>query len=271
MFRRIPFPAASAAGLGLAALLAGCAGSQINNASLQTEHQALAQAQQDPAVRQYGSSALTQASQSLAAADHAAKEGNTQALNHELFMADRAIATARAQAEGETAHARLAQLNEERDQTLVQAKNQQLQQAQRELQAYRTRETNQGTVVTLYNLPFETGQATLRAGAAARLQPLVAYLRDHPERQVVVQGNTDATGSPQVNQQLSQERADAVRNYLISAGIASDRIIARGLGSSFPVASNQTAAGRQENRRVDVVIQPPSSTAALPEAAPGGR
>ncbi len=268
MVRPISRSASAAAALGLAACMAACATTPIHNASLQSEHQALAQARQDPAVRQYGSAALTDAEQSLAAADRAAKDGNAAQLNHQLFMADRAIATARARGQAGSDRARLASLNQERDQALLQAKNMQLEHTKRELQAYRTRQTSQGTVVTLYNLPFATGKATLRPGAEARLQPLMAYLKDHPDRRIIVQGNTDSTGTAEINQRLSKERADAVRNYLIGLGVAPDRIIARGLGSSFPVASNDTAAGRQENRRVDVVIEPPSSTAALPEGAP---
>ena len=101
-----------------------------------------------------------------------------------------------------------------------------------------------------------------------RLQPLVSYLKQHPDRQVIVEGNTDSTGIPDTNRQLSQQRADAVRAFLVSAGVTPDRVVARGLGSDYPVASNDSAAGRLQNRRVDVVIEPPQSTAALPEGMP---
>jgi outer membrane protein OmpA-like peptidoglycan-associated protein len=252
--------------LSLAALLAlgACANQPMNNAAVEAERNRLAQLQQDPNVRHYAQPALTEATQSLAAADQAAQQGDSAQLNHQIFMTDRALSTAEAQARAEAARAAMTALNQQRDQSLLQARNAQLEQAQRELQAYRTRETNQGTVVTLYDLPFEAGKATLTPGAATRLQPLVAYLQVHPERQIIIQGHTDASGSREANQALSQARADAVLAFLVNSGIPTSRVVARGMGEDFPVASNTTQAGRQQNRRVDVVIQPAASTASLP-------
>ena len=229
--------------------LGACASQPTTNAAVEAQRTRLTQLQGDPNVSQQAQAALTQAAQSLAAADHAARQGDAAQLNHEIFMTDREMSTAEAEAGAKTARARLAQG---------------LQQAQRELQAYKTRETKQGTVVTLYDLPFSTGQATLSPGAAERLEPLVTYLKANPDRQIIVEGHTDSTGSRQVNQSLAQERAMAVAAFLETRGIPADRIVARGMGQDFPIASNATPSGRQENRRVDVVIASPPSTASLP-------
>lgn len=254
----------------LAATLAlgACAAQPSTNAAVEAERSRLARLQQDPAVRQYGQAELTRAEQSLAAADQAAHQDDRTQLDHQIFLTDRALSTAEQQAAGEAARAKMSALNQQRDQMVLQARNGQLQQAQRELQAYKTRETGRGTVVTLYDLPFATGQATLSPGAATRLQPLVSYLQANPDRQIIIEGHTDSQGSRKANQVLAQQRADTVAAFLEEQGIAADRVVARGMGEAFPVASNATQAGRQENRRVDVVIAPPAATASLP---PGGR
>jgi len=257
------------AGLVLAVGLSACATQQTSNAAVDASRQRLARDEQNPDIRTQGQTALTEARQSLAAADAAAKDNNGAALNHELFMTDRALSTAEAEAQTAEARSHMATLSQQRDQVALQARNAQLAEAQRELSAYRARPTEQGsTLLTLNDLPFETGTAVLRPGAAMRLQPLVSYLNQHRDGQVIVQGNTDSTGKPEENQALSQERADAVRDYLVSSGVSPDRITAKGLGAAFPVASNATPSGRQQNRRVEVVIEPPSATAALPNTAP---
>lgn len=207
---------------------------------------------------------MNQAEQSVADADKAFRGGDTAEFNHALFMAERQLSTAEAQVRTQTARAQMSQLSGERDEIPLHSRTAQLAQAQQELNAYRTRETSEGTVVTLYNLPFETGKATLQPGASARLRPLINYLHQHPDRHVMVQGNTDSTGRSEVNQRLSQDRADAVRNFLVANDISADRITAQGLGSSYPVTSNDTASGRLQNRRVDVVIQPAQAAALLP-------
>lgn len=120
-----------------------------------------------------------------------------------------------------------------------------------ELQA---RETERGLVLTLGDVLFETGKADLMAGAARSIDKLAEFLRENPDRSVLVEGHTDSTGGESFNLSLSQRRADAVRSALLARGIAPDRIIARGYGEQYPVADNNTSAGRQQNRRVEIVI-----------------
>ena len=121
----------------------------------------------------------------------------------------------------------------------------------RDLQA---KKTDRGLVVTLGDVLFDVGQATLNEGGIRNLQKVADFLRQYPQRTLQVEGFTDSTGNAAYNQGLSERRADAVRNELMHMGVAASRISVRGYGESFPVASNNTPAGRQLNRRVEVVI-----------------
>ncbi|HEY7163198.1 MAG TPA: OmpA family protein [Candidatus Binatia bacterium] len=161
----------------------------------------------------------------------------------------KALASAFAQQKAE-AQAQAAKQAEQREQQAL-ARNKKLQQ---ELADLKARETERGYEVTLSGVLFDLDKATLNPGAMRSLTPLVTLLRDNPEKTVMIEGYTDSLGSAGYNRDLSRRRADAVRDFLIDNGIASQRITARGLGESYPVASNATEAGRQQNRRVDIVI-----------------
>jgi outer membrane protein OmpA-like peptidoglycan-associated protein len=120
-----------------------------------------------------------------------------------------------------------------------------------------TRLTNRGMVVTLGDVLFETGSARLREPGMRAVDRLATFMRDHPERTVAVEGFTDNLGSEVFNQELSERRAATIRDALITAGVAQDRISVRGYGKAYPIASNGDATGRQMNRRVEVVISDP--------------
>ncbi len=105
----------------------------------------------------------------------------------------------------------------------------------------------------LEGVTFVSGSAELTAQAREILDGVAAQLRAYPEVTVEVQGHTDSVGSSALNRRLSQERADSVRSYLVDRGIAPDRIVAVGYGEDYPIASNDTEAGRAQNRRVELV------------------
>jgi outer membrane protein OmpA-like peptidoglycan-associated protein len=115
-------------------------------------------------------------------------------------------------------------------------------------------QTERGLVLTLGDVLFDVNEATLKSGGERAVNQLTNFLQEYPERNVLIEGHTDNTGSDSYNQQLSQRRANAVRQALITSGIAGTRIRATGLGEQFPKASNNTGAGRQQNRRVEVII-----------------
>lgn len=102
---------------------------------------------------------------------------------------------------------------------------------------------------------FDVDSASLRGGSRTTLQDVAGVLLDFPKTAVVVQGHTDSTGSEEHNQALSERRARAVESYLIGRGVDPGRVTAVGHGESFPVASNETASGRQQNRRVDILLK----------------
>lgn len=121
-----------------------------------------------------------------------------------------------------------------------------------------TRTSDRGFIVTLPGLFFDTGKAVLKPGARNTLSKIAEQLRMNPDARIEIEGHTDSVGSEQLNQSLSEKRAAAVRDYLAGRGLPAVRISMTGLGESTPVASNDTAAGRQQNRRVELVIAPAS-------------
>jgi outer membrane protein OmpA-like peptidoglycan-associated protein len=125
---------------------------------------------------------------------------------------------------------------------------------QRQIAELNARETDRGLVVTLGDLLFATGKSDLTGGAAPNLDRLASFLGEYGDRTVLIEGHTDSVGSESMNQSLSLRRADSVRSYLVSRGVASQRLTTAGLGQGSPVASNDTATGRQQNRRVEVII-----------------
>lgn len=114
-----------------------------------------------------------------------------------------------------------------------------------------------GTVVTLSgSVLFASNKYALLPGAEARLNEVSAALLDDKERNIKIHGYTDSKGSDEANMTLSQKRAEAVRAYIVSRGYEPDRIVAQGMGKSEPIASNDNAEGRANNRRVEIVLEP---------------
>lgn len=111
-----------------------------------------------------------------------------------------------------------------------------------------------GSTIALRNVFFDTGKSTLRSSSNNELSRLVKLMKDAPKLKVEISGHTDNTGSNTINEKLSQERAQAVVDYLVSKGISKDRFVAMGYGSSKPVASNKSSEGRQQNRRTEFKI-----------------
>jgi len=118
----------------------------------------------------------------------------------------------------------------------------------------KAKQTERGFELTLSDVLFEFDQANLKAGSARSLTSVAQFLREESQRQITIEGYTDNVGSDAYNLALSQRRADSVRDFLVRNGISADRITARGLGEAYPVASNETEAGRQQNRRVQIII-----------------
>lgn len=123
-----------------------------------------------------------------------------------------------------------------------------------QLSDLKARKTERGMVLTLGDVLFDTGRATLKPGAMRTVDQLASFLEKNPARRVLVEGHTDSVGSAESNRVLSQQRADAVRMALADRRIASSRVDTHGMGEDYPVASNDSASGRQQNRRVEIVF-----------------
>jgi outer membrane protein OmpA-like peptidoglycan-associated protein len=132
--------------------------------------------------------------------------------------------------------------------------SQQIDSLTRQLENLQLRETESGVVVTLGDVLFASGQAELVEGGRSSLEEVVDLLQTEPDKKIRVEGHTDSSGETEANLLLSEKRAQAVRESLISLGVDAERVTAMGMGEDFPIASNDTEEGRARNRRVDVIL-----------------
>lgn len=212
--------------------LVACAGYRPDDQRLGAIRSEVRQAQANPAITRYAPVQLREANQALAMAE---KADNNAEFEHWAFITRNRVELAQARSQAQAA----------RDERTNLAQQMQIESA---------RQPSMPTTVTLSEVLFETGGSQLKAGASTRLNQIAEQLRANPDLSVTVLGHTDSTGSADTNRMLSQERAEAVRQFLASAGIDPRRITAQGMGESLPVASNDTAAGRQQNRRVEIQL-----------------
>ncbi len=166
---------------------------------------------------------------------------------------------AQAQAEQAQAQAQQAQAQAQQAQQLAAQSEQDKQQLRAKLlQQFNlileTRDTVRGLVVNIGDVLFDTGKYTLRSPAREALAKLSGIVSAYPGLKLQMEGHTDSVGTPEFNQKLSEERAGAVRDYLVQQGVDAASVSAAGLGESTPIADNATAAGRQKNRRVEIIV-----------------
>jgi outer membrane protein OmpA-like peptidoglycan-associated protein len=117
-----------------------------------------------------------------------------------------------------------------------------------------TRESARGLIVNISDVLFDTGQYTLKPAAREKLARVSGIVLSHPGLKLEVEGHTDSVGGEEFNQNLSEKRAAAVRDFLLQQGVPINSVSARGFGKTMPAASNDTASGRQRNRRVEMIV-----------------
>ena len=270
------------AAISLALAMAACASAPQPNLALENARSAVRSAEADPNVATYAALDMHTARNELDAAEAAAAARDEKGIAQPAYLATQTAHLAQLKASAKANDARVAAGKADRDQiqlsartkevgSALSARDQAMQKAadadaardqatqqtaavQAELDALKAKPTDRGLVLTLGDVLFDTGKADLNPGAARNLDQLVQFLTDHPERRVEIDGYTDNVGTDSFNLDLSQRRADTVRNVLVNRGIDSSRIVSRGYGKDFGVASNAESAGRQLNRRVEIVI-----------------
>jgi outer membrane protein OmpA-like peptidoglycan-associated protein len=164
---------------------------------------------------------------------------------------------AREMAEQREREAQMARLEAERAQAKARESAARAEALSRQVSELQARETERGLVMTLGDLLFDTGEAELTAGGVRAAEKLAEFLEEYPERNILIEGFTDSVGDEDYNQRLSEQRAGSVRDALLADGIDPDRIRTIGYGERFPLATNATDEGRQQNRRVEVIISDP--------------
>jgi outer membrane protein OmpA-like peptidoglycan-associated protein len=215
--------------------VAACSEPPARNAALDQARASYSNASGNPEIARYGSYPLAEAHENLTTAQTAfAQEQPERTVTHYANLANTQSAIAadmarRRQAEGESAGI--------------------------------SRE------ITLGDMLFRVGKADLNSQGTQAVGEIAAFMKNHPDRTVAVNGYTDSTGSMKLNEKLSLDRAKSVQTALVGQGIAPDRIAIQGHGPSNPVASNATASGREKNRRVVVDISGPT-TAGMGSSTP---
>jgi outer membrane protein OmpA-like peptidoglycan-associated protein len=159
-------------------------------------------------------------------------------------------------AQAESEKARLAADESERQkQEAIRQKEEMRARLLRQLnQVLETRDTDRGLVVNMPDVLFDSGQFTLKPAARERLARISGIVLAYPDLKLEIEGHTDSIGTDDFNQRLSEKRANSVRDYLMNANVPGENVVSRGYGKTRPVADNKTAAGRQLNRRVEMVV-----------------
>jgi outer membrane protein OmpA-like peptidoglycan-associated protein len=269
-------------GMGLALALGACASIPQSNPVLENARIAVQTAEADPNVNKYAALDLDVARNDLSNAESAATHHQDGAMAQFAYLATQNARLAQAHGAAKADDARVAAGQAERDQIVLAERTREADNAkiaaanskqaadsalnqrdqanvetarvQAELDALKATPTPRGMVLTLGDVLFDTGRAELKSGASRKLDQLAQFLVEHPDRRVQIDGFTDSVGTDSYNEELSQRRANAVREALIAQGVESSRIGTEGYGKSYPVANNTESGGRQLNRRVEVVI-----------------
>jgi outer membrane protein OmpA-like peptidoglycan-associated protein len=263
-------------------LLFGCA-QKTAHPALEEARSAFQTARADPSVSRNASLELEKAEKALNRGEELFQQnGDTVDIEHQAYLARQHAAIAQEIGDRRTAEATIEKASAERSKALAEARTAEAEYAReqtataREQTATARERTEEleaelaelqavpqerGLVVTLGDVVFDVNKAQLKSGGLRTIDKLAAFLERYPDRRVTVEGFTDSTGSAEYNQSLSERRAQSVRDALVQKGIDPARVDTRGYGKEFPKASNATPAGRQLNRRVEVVISNGEHTA----------
>lgn len=270
-------------GITCAAVLGACASAPTRIEQLEQARADVQSLAQDPLAQQAASRELAAARNALQQAETALEQKRPrEEIVHLAYVAGRHAEIGKARIAEATARRQIAQGQAERNRVLLEAREreaqlaqQRAQQAQQQAEVARqdalsaraeledmqkqfselqAKQTERGMVLTLSDVLFDTGQATLKPGADLALDRVAEFLRENAGTRVIVEGHTDSRGSEEYNLRLSERRAQSVADALRMRGIEPGRFQVVGRGEGYPVANNATAEGRQQNRRVEIVF-----------------
>ena len=252
----------------IAAILSACSAAPARNESLETARTMVPQVEQSPRAG-VAAMDIANARKSLEAANRLAEaKGERTDIEYEANNAVTSAQIANEKILTAQANEEIAQGTAQRQAVLLQARERESQRsadqasasAQRvdsleaQLADLKVQKTERGLVLTLGDVLFDTGQATLKSGAYGTLDRLATALREKSGRKVLIEGHTDNVGSDASNQGLSERRAQSVQSALMQRDVARSQMTALGKGENFPIASNDSADGRQSNRRVELIF-----------------
>ncbi len=226
---------------------------QSNELQASNDAKVRAQVQADEAARlqrQAQSDAATaQANAATAQANEVNAQADTAKAQADMAANQAASAAAVNAAQADADKARLAAQQADTDKATMRA-----QLSEQLNKVLETRDSARGLIVNMSGVLFDTGQSSLKPGAREKLAKVAGILIAYPGLTIKVGGYTDSVGGDDMNQKLSENRAGSVRDYLVKEGVETNSVTAEGFGNSMPVASNDNASGRQENRRVELVV-----------------
>jgi len=243
-------------------ILAGCSSTPKQVDSLESARAAYAKASETEVVVRHAPAELDDARDAIAQGDFAWKrDGKRGQAEHYAYIASQKVKIAQLISQRKEDDARLENMNLERQRVQLDVRSQEVDRAraetlamQQQLEDMQARVTARGIVATLGDVLFDIGEAGLKSTSAINIDKIARFMSIYKERMAIVEGHTDNMGADDYNLDLSRERAFSVRTALIARGIDASRITIRNLGESSPIADNNSAAGRQQNRRVEVIF-----------------
>jgi len=235
----------------IATLAVGCAELQKPQSLLDAE-KAYQTAANDPIIQKYSADQLANANKTLLTSATATSEEDLASI---AYISSTQINTAKHMASAEQAMQNSKDLLIQQGQLAAAAVIAEQDQAQQQLLAMQANEAEREILLAFGKIEFVTGTSDLVPGAATGINMLAGYMSKFKAKEVTIAGHTDNSGSDTLNQDLSQQRADFIRNLLVTKGVAESRITTLGYGQSQPIAENTTRDGRQKNRRIEITFK----------------
>lgn len=242
--------------------LINCSGTPKKNEMLEVARSAYAFAEADHQVARSSPVALKKAADSLTRAEFLWNDKQDRiAIEHYAYLTKKYVEIALEVAKLNLSEEKINEAGKARNKVVLKLRTREAEfaktraaQLASQLAQLQAKQTLRGLMITLGDVLFDTGRSNIRSGALRIISRLADFLREHTNRDILIEGFTDNIGAEIFNRRLSEKRARAVRNALVQLGTEQNRIKIRGYGESFPISSNDTSEGRQRNRRVEIII-----------------